>query len=440
MTPDWIIHAVGLFSLLFVVFLTGIPVAFGFFAVSSFYLAFVLGRSDQLFWVALSPFTSLSTFSLAPVMFFVFLGALLFHSGAVDIALRAIEVWTPNIPARLSVVTSLTGAALASLTGSSIASATLLAKMLVPKMLERKYSPLLAIGPSFAAGGLALIVPPSGVIIILGAVTGISIGKLLIGGIIPGLILAASYCLFSVAAAWFVPSLAPADEAFVQIKWKERWQLGAAALPFGLIIFSVIGLLFLGVASPSEAAAFGTVSAFLLSVLYGRMSLKVFREAVFEAVQISVMLYTIVMGAKLFSQVIAFSGIAGGASEALTHSEMSPLAFFLTTQAVIFVLGLFMEINTIIFITMPIFMPIVQILGIDPIHFGIVSIISLELATYTPPFGLVLYASHSMLPDYITINTMFRIAIPWIILELAGIVLFLFVPEIVLWLPNLMLR
>ena len=440
MTPDWIIHAVGLFSLLFVVFLTGIPVAFGFFAVSSFYLAFVLGRPDQLFWVALSPFTSLSTFSLAPVMFFVLLGALLFHSGAVDIALRAIEVWTPNIPARLSVVTSLTGAALASLTGSSIASATLLAKMLVPKMLERKYSPLLAIGPSFAAGGLALIVPPSGVIIILGAVTGISIGKLLIGGIIPGLILAGSYCLFSVAAAWIVPSLAPADEDFVQIKWKERWQLAAAALPFGLIIFSVIGLLFLGVASPSEAAAFGTVSAFLLSVLYGRMSLKVFREAIFEAVQISVMLYTIVMGAKLFSQVIAFSGIAAGASEALTHSAMSPLAFFLMTQAVIFVLGLFMEINTIIFITMPIFMPIVQILGIDPIHFGIVSIISLELATYTPPFGLVLYASHSMLPDYITINTMFRIAIPWIILELAGIVLFLCFPEIVLWLPNLMLR
>ena len=146
------------------------------------------------------------------------------------------------------------------------------------------------------------------------------------------------------------------------------------------------------------------------------------------------------MGAKLFSQVIAFSGIAAGASEALTHSAMSPLAFFLMTQAVIFVLGLFMEINTIIFITMPIFMPIVQILGIDPIHFGIVSIISLELATYTPPFGLVLYASHSMLPDYITINTMFRIAIPWIILELAGIVLFLCFPEIVLWLPNLMLR
>jgi len=440
MTPDWVIHAIGLFSLLFVVFLTGIPVAFGFFAVSSFYLAFVLGRPDQLFWVALSPFTSLSTFSLAPVMFFVLLGSLLFHSGAIDIALRAIEVWTPNIPARLSVVASLTGAALASLTGSSIASATLLSKMLVPKMLERKYSPLLAIGPSFAAGGLALIVPPSGVIIILGAVTGISIGKLLIGGIVPGLILAGSYCLFSTMAAYIFPSLAPTDNDFAHIKWKEKWQLAISIIPFGLIIFSVIGLLFLGVASPSQAAAFGTVSAFLLSLVYGRMNRKIFQNAVSEALHISVMLYTIVMGAKLFSQVIAFSGIAAGASESLTNLAVSPLVFFLMTQAVIFVLGLFMEINTIIFITMPIFMPIVQILGIDPIHFGIVSIISLELATYTPPFGLVLYASHSMLSDYISINSMFKIAIPWIILELAGIFLFLFFPEIVLWLPNMMFR
>ena len=170
------------------------------------------------------------------------------------------------------------------------------------------------------------------------------------------------------------------------------------------------------------------------------MNWKIFQSAVSEALHISVKLYTIVMGAKLFSQVIAFSGIAAGASESLTNLAVSPLVFFLMTQAVIFVLGLFMEVNTIIFITMPIFMPIVQILGIDPIHFGIVSIISLELATYTPPFGLVLYASHSMLSDHITINSMFKIAIPWIILELMGIFLFLFFPGIVLWLPNMMLR
>jgi tripartite ATP-independent transporter DctM subunit len=312
--------------------------------------------------------------------------------------------------------------------------------MLVPKMLERKYSPVLAIGPSFAAGGLALIIPPSGVTIVLGAVTGISIAKLLIAGLIPGLILALFYCVFAVTAAWIDPSLAPVGREVGGVEWRERWYLAATILPFGLIIFSVVGLLFLGIAGPSEAAAFGAISAFVLAILYRRMNMKVFREAIFETIQISVMLYTIVMGAKLFSQVIAFSGIASGLSQALVRSEMSPILFFLLSQAVIFILGLFMEITTIIFITMPLFMPVVDSLGIHPVHFGIVSLVSLELATYTPPFGLVLYASHSVLSEHVSVNTMFKIAIPWIIIELAGILLFLFVPETVLWLPNLMLR
>lgn len=440
MSLDWIVHTIGLFSLLLVIFLTGVPVAFGFIAASSFYLAIVLGRPDQLFWVALSPFDSLATFTLAPLLFFVLLGAVLFHSGTVDIAIKTIEAWTPNIPARLCVVSSVAGAALASMTGSSIASATLLAKMLVPKMLERKYAPVLAIGPSFAAGGLAIIIPPSGTTIVLGAVAGISIAKLLIGGIIPGLILAMFYCVFCVGAASLFPSLAPVDRHAAPVEWRERWQLAIATLPFGLIIFSVIGLLFLGIAGPSEAAAFGAISAFFLATLYRRMNMKALREAIFETIQISVMLYTIVMGAKLFSQVIAFSGIATGLSQAFVRSEISPLLFFLLTQGVIFILGMFMEITTIIIITMPIFMPVVESFGIDPVHFGIVSLVSLELATYTPPFGLVLFASQAALTEYISVHEIFKIAVPWIIIELIGILLFLFVPQTVLWLPNLMLR
>ena len=437
MAPDWIFHAIALFGLLLVLFLTGVPIAFAFLSASAFYLAVVLGRPDQLFWVALSPYSSLSNFSLAPVFFFVLLGAILFDSGTVDIAIKAVEAWTPNIRARLSVITNLAGAVLASLTGSGMASATLMAKLMVPKMLQQGYSPMLAIGPSFSAGALALLIPPSGVTIILGTVAGISIGQLLIGGIIPALILAFVFSAFCVAVAYINPRLAP-SEAAIPMGWGERWRLAAATAPFGLIIFSVIGLMILGVAGPSESAAFGAIAAFLVTAIYRRMSWTALRNAISETVRISIMLYTIIMGSAIFSQVIAYSGVTLGFSEAMVGAGFSPLATLLLMQGIILFLGMFLEVTTIILITMPLFMPVVHAMGIDPLQFGVVTLVNLELGTFTPPVGLVLFAAHAALPREISLGTVYKAAVPFFLLQLAVVLLLILSPGIVSWLPNML--
>jgi tripartite ATP-independent transporter DctM subunit len=286
-----------------------------------------------------------------------------------------------------------------------------------------------------ASGGLAMLIPPSALAVVFAAVAKISIGKVLLALIVPGLVLAFCYAGYIVVRAVTNPSLAPAGD--VQSSTMKEKLLGVVTylLPLSVIVFLVVGVIFLGVATPTEAAALGCLGSFVLAIAYGGMSLKTLINAVRETVHVSVMMLTIMAAAIGFSQLLAYSGASRGLLEATVALPLSPIFLVAGMQLVVVVLGCFLEQIAIMLITLPIFMPIILALKVDPVWFAVVTLINLELALMTPPFGLLLFVMKGVAPANITMGAIVRAALPYIIINLLVITALLVVPGLALWLP-----
>jgi len=427
----------GSFSLLMA---SGTPVAFCFLTINIVGVYLMWGGAIGLEELSYSIVSSLATFSLEPLPLFILMGEVAFHSGLASLIIETLDRWLGRVPGRLSLLSVGAGTLFSTLTGSSLASVALLGSVLVPVMEKRSYKKSMSLGPIMGSGGLAAMIPPSSLAVLIGVIGEISVGAILIAIIIPGLVMAGLYAIYIIARCKIDCSLAPAYEVEYMPLLEKIKITVFYVLPVGVIIFLVIGLIILGIATPSEAAATGTVGTFIIAAAYGKLNWKVLVKSLRGTLQVTVMVFVIIMGAKTFSQVMAFSGVTKGLFQFTLGTSLSPIAVIICMQVLLLILGCFMEVISIMMLTMPLFMPLVRELDINQVWFAVVFLVNLEVAVLTPPFGLHLFVMKGVAPDDTTMADIIKAAVPFMGLALLAMVLVMIFPQLALWLPSLMRR
>ncbi|HEY7554608.1 MAG TPA: TRAP transporter large permease subunit [Candidatus Binatia bacterium] len=437
MLLDWWEVLIMMFATLGLLMASGMPIAFAFGVLNVVLLYFLVGGVGALQAIALSSFSSVGNFSFIALPLFVFMGELVLHSGLATLAIDAIGKWLGRIPGRLAVMAVLAGTAFAAGSGSSMASAATLGTILIPEMRKNGYDKGLTVGTLATSGALAILIPPSALMVIFGGISQLSVGDLLIGGILPGLLLASLLFGYIVVISIMRPHLAP-SAVLEDVSWAERLQALKNFAPLVALVMIVLGSIFVGVATPSESAAMGAGGAFLLAAAYHRLSIEGIRNSLFGTVEVSGFALLIVTSATAFSQILAHSGAAAGLTLFATALPVPTWVIIGVMQAVILVMGCFMEPVSIMLITVPIFFPIIQALGLDPLWFAIVTMVNIELSMITPPFGLNLFILKGVCPPDTTLEDIYRGVIPFILLNLLALGLVIWFPPLATWLPNLM--
>lgn len=392
----------------------GVPVAFAFLAANLLGAWILVGDWFGLLQVVDNSTSLITSFTLVAVPMFVFMGALLFHSGLALRVFDALETLFGRLPARLSYITVAGGSTFSTLTGSTMANTAMLGSLMIPEMTRRGYAPHMSIGPIIGTGGLAMLIPPSSLGVLLGSLAGLNIGALLIAGIIPGLVLAVGYSLVIYLQARLNPSSAP-SYGVQRVPVKRRVQLLVFnILPLGLVVFCVVGFIVLGWATPSEAAAFGALSVAALAAFSRRLTVRALRAALASTVRISGMVFLLILSSSVFSQLMAFSGASTAVVEWSIALEAGPYAKLLLMFALMLVLGMFMDQLSIMLLTIPVFFPLATLMGFDPIWFGVVVLLALEMSLTTPPFGLLLFLMQSVAPKGTTLGQVIRAALPYL--------------------------
>ena len=437
---DWSSALFLLLGTLLLLMLTGLPVAFAFLGVNLIGAFVFLGGEVGLDQVVRNTIASVSNFSLAPIPLFLLMGEILFQTGVAFAAINAIDKLITRVPGRLSIVSVLGGTMFSSLSGSTIANTAVLGSALLPDMLKRGYHPTMAMGPIMATGSIAMLIPPSALAVLLGSLAGISIAKLLIAGIIPGLMMAASFLIYIIVRCRANPALAPAYDVEPVTLW-QRWKpLLTHVLPLMGIFVVVVGSILGGWATPTESAALGSVASALAAIGYGKLTLAAMKKAIAETAKISVMILFIIAASVTFSQILAFSGAADGLLRVITGLDSGTIVLLLSMLVVLLVLGAFMDQVSMIMITLPFFIPLAQSAGIDLLWFGVLMLVVMEISFTTPPFGLLIFVMKGVAPPEISLGQVYRAAIPFILLALGVLALLILFPDLTTWLPNLIRR
>ena len=433
----WLVLALIFGSLILLLF-SGLPVAFCFVVINVGGVLLFWGGEAGLRQLSLSMFDSVTTFTLLPFPLFVLLGEVLFQSG---IALRAIDIvdmWLGRLPGRLSLLSVGAGVVLSTLSGSSVASVAILGSTMVTEMGKRGYRKTMILGPLVASGGLAMMIPPSGMAVFLASLAYVSVGRLLMAGIIPGLMMAVLYALYITVRCSLNPSLGPPYEvAPMPLSKKIRFTL-RDLLPVAIIIFLVIGVILLGIATPSEAAAMGALGSFVLAACYRRLNWEVIKRCIVISSRIAVMLMAIMLGATAFSQILVFSGCMKGITAWVMSVPVAPIVVIIGMQGIALILGCFMDEVAIMMMVVPLYMPIVRLLGFDPLLFVLLLLINVETGLASPPFGLGLFVMKGVAPPDTRTSELYRSVIPFVLLNIVVMGLCMIFPRIPLWLPDVM--
>ncbi len=412
--------------------------AFGF-LVTILIGAFIFwGGEGGLTQAVRSFYGSIATFVLVPVPLFILLGEIIFHSGMARQTIDSLDMWIGHIPGRLGLLGVGMGTLFATLSGSSIGSTAMLGKLLIPEMEERGYKKPMSIGPILGSGGLAMIIPPTALGVLLASLAKISVGQLLMAGIFPGLVLATLMSGYIIIRCRLQPSIAPPYKV-APTPWSKKVLASIRyILPLGTIIFSIIGLIFLGIATPSEAAATGALTSIILAAGYRRLNWEVLKRSFLGTVQITSMIFVIIMGAMALGQILAFSGATQGLVALMAGLPLTPIFLVLIMQFILIILGCFIDAISMVMITIPVYMPIIHALGINPLWFGLLMLLNMELAQITPPFGILLYTMKGIAPPDTTMGDVYRASLPFVMCDLVAMGLIMVFPAIALWLPGTM--
>lgn len=435
---EWWGFLLAFFSGLAVLLLIGLPVAFAFMLTNMVGVYFLWGGTSGFNQIILSIESSISTFVLVPVPMFVLMGAIMFHSGIARKMIDVIDHWIGFVSGRLAVLAILTGAVLGALTGVAMGSVAILGSTLIPEMRARAYAKSMTLGPILASGSLAILIPPSTLAIVLASLGGFSVAAILVAIVVPGVLLALMYATYIVVRCTLDPQLAPPYEVpHVPMRVRLRETLIHLIPPVSIIVFVILSI-FYGVATPTEAAAIGAFVTCMMAALYGRLSWPVIRAGFSSATALSIMVLIILTGSAGFSQLLSFSGVTTAITSFASDMPVHPLVLLVLMQLVVMILGMFLEQTSIVLVTIPIFLPIIKAMGWDPIWFGTIMMLNLEMATITPPFGLSLFVMKGIAPPDVTIGDIYRATVPFILINIALMGLMIAFPQIVLWLPGLM--
>ncbi|OGP55255.1 MAG: hypothetical protein A2Y65_10700 [Deltaproteobacteria bacterium RBG_13_52_11] len=418
--------------------LTNIPIAFAFLIVNMVAAYFFLGGIPGLISTVTGVFTSITTFTLLPVPFFILMGALIFHSGLGLNAVNVLDKWLGNLRGRLSLLAIIMGVIIGALSGSTIATCALLGTILLPDMLKRGYSKSMSLGPLIGVGTVDALIPPNALTVVLASLANIDVGELLMAGIPAGLIMSSLYFVYVVVWCRIFPKEAPMY-VVPKTPLKEKIKVTLRDMvPLGFIIFMVIGLIFLGVATPTEAAATGTLGALILALIYRRLNWDVIKKSVENTIKVTAMIFMIVIVSSTYGEILAFTGAAAGMTNFITALSIHPIIILCGMLVVVLIMGCFMETVAIMMITIPIYIPVVHTFGFNPIWYGVLMLIALETGLITPPFGVTLFVMKGVAPPDITMKDIWRAVTPFVVIDILCIAIVMAIPGIATVVPTLM--
>jgi len=433
---EWWAYLSIILGVLSILFLSGLPIAFSFTLFNFMAVYLWMGGSDAFSLLAVSAFASVVSFPLIAVPLFVLMGELLFQSGVVAIVLDGVGKWLAGLRGNLALVAVAAGTLFATMSGSAVSGVAVLGSTLAPEMRKRGYSKEMSLGPILGSGCLAMIIPPSVLAVLLGSLGQIPVGDLLISGIVPGLLLALVYTLYIIFRVQMNPALAPAmDER--RYSWIEKLLSLLRMAPILIVTLMIWGVLLFGVATPSEAAAIGVFGALIVMAVYGRLHWRAIQKALFETVKITGMIFLIIVSASAFSQILAFTGTTAKIVSFASESGFAPIVVLIGMMLTMILLGSFLDELALMMISVPIYMPVAAALNFDPVWFGLLMLLTLEIATISPPYGLALFVLKGVVPDA-SMRDVWRASIAYMTMSTLVLALIIAIPGLAIWLPRLL--
>ena len=381
-----------------------------------------------------SMYDSMNSWSLAALPMFILMGEILYHSSISTRLLNGLMPWLSKVPGRLLHVNVAACSLFAAVSGSSAATTATVGKITLGELKSRGYSKKLALGSLAGSGTLGFLIPPSLIMIIYGVLSDVSIGKLFIAGVFPGLLLATAYSVYIMIVSYFDKSTVPAEEE--KFTNMDRLMSLKDLAPIFSLIILVMGSIYGGFATPTEAAALGVVGAMVLAIFFRSFNWKIFKESLFNAVKTTVMISFIIIGAGFLSQVVGFLGIARAISEFIGGLGLSPYMLILVIGLMYIVLGMILDGISIVVMTLPIVLPIIVMAGFDPLWFGIFLVFMVELSQITPPVGFSLFVIQSISGE--KISYILKATFPFFIIMILIVMVVTIFPEIATYLPTKM--
>jgi len=423
---------------LFVVFIMfGFPIAFTLMALGVFFGYFAMG--DLIFSLLVQRSYSVMTNDvLISIPLFVFMGYIIERANILDRLFRSLQLASGPVPGALAVATLVTCAIFATATGIVGACVTLMGLLAFPAMLRAGYDVKIASGVVCAGGCLGILIPPSVMLILYGATAGVSVVKLYAGAFFPGIMLASLYILYTMLMAVLNPKLAP------RLPPEERnvpygtilWSLATSFLPLALLIAAALGSIIMGLATPSEAAAMGSLGALILAVAYRALTLEKLKESVFLTARTTAMVCWLFIGSFTFSAVFAYLGGHEPVEHFVLALNLNSTGFMILAQIIIFILGWPLEWTEIIVIFMPIFLPLLKTFNVDPLFFGLLVALNIQTSFLSPPVAMAPFYLKGVAPKWVNINDIFRGVMPYMIIVIVCMIMLYTFPQIGLWLPN----
>ncbi len=437
MTSEFVL--VIMFASLVGLLLTGVPLAFTLGSLALLFTVTLWGPA-ALAVTVLNLFDTMRSEALLAIPLYVMMASVLQRSGVIESLYRAMELWSRRLPGGLAVGTIAICTIIAAMTGIVGAAVAAMGMLALPSMLKRNYQPELAIGTICAGGTLGILIPPSVITIVYAVTAQASIGQMFIAGVVPGLLLASLYIGYIVLRAALNPTIAPrpADEG--DITWAMRLgALKSLILPM-LIIVGVLGTIYMGIATPTEAAAVGVALAFVSALIEKRLGFELLRGVGMDVVKVTTMILWITIGARAFVAIFTGTGGADFLLGFIQDLEANRWVVLAVMLMILFFLGMFLDEIGIILLCVPVFLPVIDFLGFDRLWFGILFLVSAQMAYISPPFGYTLFYMKGVLPAGIGMGTVYRAIIPFMLLQALGILICALFPELVLWLPKSMLQ
>jgi tripartite ATP-independent transporter DctM subunit len=435
---EWYLALIVVVGLFLILLAMGMPVAFSFLFVNLIGVFIWWGGEAGLRQLIVSISSSVTRFALMPVPMFILIGEVMFHTGLAPRAITALDQCVGRLPGRLSLLAVLSGTIFATLSGSSVAATATLGSVLTPEMERRGYKKPMSLGPILGSGGLSIMIPPSALGVLLAALAKISVGAILIAIIFPGLLMSVLYAGYIIMRCWLQPSIAPDYQIPPIPLAKKIADLVRYVLPLGLIVFSIIGVIFLGLGTPSEAAALGALASLVLAIIYGRLNRETFQKSVKTTLHITVMMLMIFTGSTAFSQILAYTGATTGLCTFFVELPLPPIMLLIMMQVLLVAMGTFMEPLAMVMVVLPIYLPIIHALNFNLLWFGVIMLLNMEMATTSPPFGLGLFAMKGVTPPDTTMGDLYRAALPFLGCDLIAMLVIMLFPPLTLWLPSLM--
>ena len=437
--------------ILLVTLAIGIPVAFALGLTAILSIVIFLTPEEFAFFADFV-FASLNDFGLLAIPLFVLMGAIFGHSKASQDLLEAAHVWVDRLPGGLAMSSVMACSVFAALTGSSPATSAAIGRIAIPEMTKRGYPNGLATGAIVAGGTLGILIPPSVTLILYGIATETSIGRLFLGGVVPGIMVTLLFCLWILVVVFSSRRSARVQQQTGSTRessetsqtvgeeerysWKHRFGVLTKVIPFVVLIACVLGVLYLGIATPSEAAGVGALlSLILVALLYRSMNLRNLMDIALETTRTSTMILMIVAFSAVLGQILSFLNVPQELAQLVADLQVNRWVVFVIMNLLFLFLGFFIPPVAIILVTMPVLFPIITKLGFDPIWFGVVMTLNMEMGLITPPVGLNLYVVQGIAPD-IPLRDILAGSLPYVGVLALGILILALFPGLVTWLPN----